>query len=147
MGGLTLQDLVSAPPDEQLYEMMSSVEMVKLRPEVDQEDVSTLFSKYQITSAPVVDQQNRLIGVLTVGDIISIVRQEAAEDIAKMAGTQASDISENGIKVPIPEPQAAVPVNVGQSEYKVIVTPWTPVSPSSSLSASARTLPLIEPRW
>lgn len=97
LGTLTLQDLVSAPPDEQLYEMMSSVEMIKVKPEADQEDVSKLFSKYQITAAPVVDETNRLIGVLTVGDIISVVRQEATEDIAKMAGTRASDISEHSV--------------------------------------------------
>ncbi len=97
LGTLTLQDLVSAPPDEQLYEMMSSVEMIKVKPEADQEDVSKLFSKYQITAAPVVDETNRLIGVLTVGDIIRVVRQEASEDIAKMAGTRASDFDEHSV--------------------------------------------------
>ena len=97
LGTLSLQDLVSAPPDEQLYEMMSSVEMIKMKPETDQEEVSKIFSKYQITSAPVIDDRNRLIGVLTVGDIISVVRQEATEDIAKMAGTQAADVLEHSV--------------------------------------------------
>ncbi len=97
LGTLTLQDLVSAPPDEQLYEMMNSVEMIKMKPETDQEEVSKLFAKYQINTAPVVDESNRLIGVLTVGDIISVVRQEATEDIAKMAGTRASDIAEHSV--------------------------------------------------
>ena len=97
LGTLSLQDLVSAPPDEQLYEVMSSVEMIKLRPDTDQEEVSKIFSKYQINSAPVVDEQNRLIGVLTIGDIISVVRQEATEDITKMAGTQAADIEEHAV--------------------------------------------------
>lgn len=97
LGTLTLQDLVSAPPDEQLYEMMSSVEMIKVSPETDQEEVSKLFSKYQINAAPVMDDQGRLIGVLTVSDIISVVRQEASEDIAKMAGTQAADIREHSV--------------------------------------------------
>ena len=97
LGTLTLQDLVSAPPDEQLYEMMSSVETIKVKPETDQEEVSKTFSKYQINSAPVVDDQNCLIGVLTAGDIISVVRQEATEDIAKMAGTQAADVLEHSV--------------------------------------------------
>ena len=97
MGTLTLQELVSAPPDEQLYEMMSSVEMIKVHPETDQEEVSKLFSKYQINAAPVMDDQNRLIGVLTVADIISVVRQEASEDITKMAGTNVADLREHSV--------------------------------------------------
>lgn len=97
MGALTLQDLVSAPPDEQLYEMMASVEMIKVKPETDQEEVSKLFSKYQINSTPVVDDQGGLIGVLTASDIISVMRQEASEDIAKMAGTQAADLREHSV--------------------------------------------------
>jgi magnesium transporter len=94
MGTLTLQDLVAAPEDERLHEMMTSIEQIKISPETDQEEVSKLFSKYQLTSAPVVDKENKLIGVLTVGDIISVVRQEAAEDIAKMAGTRATELNE-----------------------------------------------------
>ncbi len=94
LGTLTLQELVSAPPDEQLYEMMSSAEQIKLRPEMDQEEVAKLFSKYQISDAPVVDADGRLIGVLTVGDIISVIRQEATEDITKMVGTRAKDLRE-----------------------------------------------------
>ncbi len=94
LGGLTLQDLVTAPEDEKLSELMSSVEAIKLKPEMDQEDAAKLFSKYQINAAPVVDDASRLIGILTAGDIISIIRQEATEDITKMAGTQAADIRE-----------------------------------------------------
>ncbi len=94
MGTMSLQDLVGAPPDEQLYELMNSVEMIKVTPETDQEDVSKLFSKYQLTSAPVVDTESRLIGVLTVSDILSVIRQEATEDIAKMVGTRAKDLRE-----------------------------------------------------
>ena len=94
MGTLSLQDLVSAPPDEQLYEMMSSVESIKVLPETDQEDVAKLFSKYDLSSAPVTDKDAKLIGVLTVKDILTIVRQEASEDIAKMVGTRAKDLRE-----------------------------------------------------
>ena len=94
MGTLSLQDLVGAPEDEQLYELMSSVEQIKVGPEADQEDVAKLFSKYQLTSAPVVDKENHLIGVLTLGDILSVVRQEATEDITKMVGTRAKDLRE-----------------------------------------------------
>ena len=94
LGTLNLQDLLAAPEDEKLCELMSSVEGIKIKPETDQEEVSRLFSKYQLTAAPVVDVAGRLLGILTVRDIISVVRQEATEDIAKMAGTRAKDLRE-----------------------------------------------------
>ena len=94
LGTLSLQDLVSAPEDEQLYEMMSSCEQIKLKPEMDQEPAAQLFSKYDLSSAPVVGSDDRLLGVLTVKDIVSVIRQEAAEDIAKMAGTKMIELDE-----------------------------------------------------
>ena len=94
LGAMTLQDLVSAPPDEQLYELMSSVGQIKVSPETDQEEVAGLFSKYDLNAAPVVDAAGRLMGILTVKDIVSIIRQEASEDIAKMVGTKTLDIHE-----------------------------------------------------
>ena len=97
LGSLSLQDLVSAPPDEELSQLMSSVEGVKIRPETDQEEVSKIFSKYGLTGAPVVDETGKLLGVLMVKDILSVVRQEATEDIAKMVGTKAMDLSERSV--------------------------------------------------
>lgn len=97
LGSLNIQDLLSAPQDEKLSVLMSSVEGIKIKPETDQEEVSKLFEKYHLTSAPVVDTSGRLIGVLTTDDIISVMQQEATEDIAKMAGTTAVDIKERSI--------------------------------------------------
>jgi len=97
LGSLSLQDLLSAAEDEKLSEIMTSVEGIKVKPETDQEEVSKLFSKYNLTAVPVVDDTGRLMGVLTVRDIISVVRQEATEDIAKMAGTQAMDLKEHSV--------------------------------------------------
>lgn len=97
LGGVTLQDLLSAPEDEKLSEIMTSVEGIKIKPETDQEEVSKLFSKYNLNAAPVVDAEGKLIGILTVKDIISVVRQEATEDIAKMVGTKATDVAERSV--------------------------------------------------
>lgn len=94
MGSTTVQDLISAPEDEKLLDVMNSVEGVKLKPEMDQEEAAKIFSKYDLNSAPVVDENGKLIGILTVRDILSIIRQEATEDIAKMAGTRAKDLRE-----------------------------------------------------
>lgn len=94
LGSLELKDLLSAPEDEKLLEIMMSVEGIKVKPETDQEEVSKLFEKYHLNAVPVVDGEGHLIGVLTANDLLSVVRQEATEDIAKMAGTEASDIGE-----------------------------------------------------
>ena len=94
MGTLSLQDLVSAPEDVQLHELMSSCAQIKLKPELDQEIAAQIFSKYDLSSAPVVDFQDRLMGVLIVKDIVSVIRQEAAEDIAKMVGTRSQELNE-----------------------------------------------------
>jgi len=97
LGSLSVQDLITAPEESKLDELMDSVEGIKVRPETDQEEVSKLFSKYQINAAPVVDENGKLLGVLSVKDIISVVKQEATEDIAKMVGTRAADVQEHSV--------------------------------------------------
>ena len=92
LGGLSLQDLVGAPEDAKLSEIMTGIEPIKVSPETDQEGLGRLFAKYALFSAPVVDDQDHLIGVLTVDDIIDIVRAEATEDITKMAGTRPEEL-------------------------------------------------------
>lgn len=99
LGTLSLQDLVSAPEDEQLYELMSSCEQIKLKPEMDQELAAQLFAKYDLSAAPVVDPHNRLMGVLTVKDIVSVIRQEAVEDIAKITGTKLDTDERSAFKI------------------------------------------------
>lgn len=90
-GALTIQDLLSAPSDARLGEFMSSVEPIKIPAAMDQEEVARRFAKYNLVDAPVVDEAGRLIGILTVDDIIDVMRQEASEDMAKMAGTKAEE--------------------------------------------------------
>lgn len=97
LGQVNLHDLITAPEDVRLSEIMESVEPIKVSPETPQDQVSNLFSKYQLQAAPVVDPAGRLIGVLNVKDAISIERQAATEDIAKMAGTQAREFEERSV--------------------------------------------------
>lgn len=94
MGSLDLQTLLASPANEVLSELMSSVEAFKLRPEMDQEEAAKIFSKYDLSSAPVVDENNKLIGTLVVRDILAIQRNEATEDLAKMVGTDAVDFQD-----------------------------------------------------
>ena len=53
---------------------------------MDQEEVARIVARYDILAVPVVDDSNRLVGIVTVDDVIDILRKEATEDILKMAG-------------------------------------------------------------
>jgi magnesium transporter len=94
MGALTPQSLIAAPRDMRLAQIMGPVQLIKVRADVDQEEAAKVFSKYKLLAAPVVDQDNRLLGVLTVDDILHVISQEATEDIAKMAGTTAEELED-----------------------------------------------------
>ncbi|OGS47086.1 MAG: magnesium transporter [Elusimicrobia bacterium RIFOXYD2_FULL_34_15] len=97
IGGVTLRRLIAAPQDIKISDIMSPVQLIKINVKTDQEDVAKKFSKYDLTAAPVVDDENHLIGVITIDDIVDVIQQEASEDIAKMAGTSASELSENSV--------------------------------------------------
>ncbi|MBF0254311.1 MAG: magnesium transporter [Candidatus Omnitrophica bacterium] len=97
LGMLSLQDLVVAVADLPLGELMVSAEYFKLTPGLDQERVASIFAKYDLVSAPVVDANNKLLGVIFVDDIIDVIRSEASEDIAKMAGTQPEEFEERSL--------------------------------------------------
>ncbi|MFQ5866858.1 MAG: magnesium transporter [bacterium] len=84
IGGLSLQTLIASPPDILLRDIMSPVQMIKINVNMDQEDVAKVFSKYDLLSAPVVDDQNRLLGIITIDDIVDVIQKEATEDIYGM---------------------------------------------------------------
>ncbi|MBI4355253.1 MAG: magnesium transporter [Candidatus Omnitrophica bacterium] len=91
IGGLALPDLVSAAADATLGELMTSVDAIKVRPTTDQEEAAKIVARHDLNALPVVNDQDHLTGILTVDDIIDIIRAEASEDIAKMAGTKAEE--------------------------------------------------------
>lgn len=92
-----LRDLLAAPPDVTLAELATSVEPIKLSPLADQEEAARLFERYELSAAPVVDDDGRLIGILTTDDIIRVIQSEASEDIAKLAGTSADELQSRSV--------------------------------------------------
>ncbi len=64
--------------------------VVTVTPQMDREDVARLVAKYDVVAVPVIDDQNRLVGTITVDDVVDIVGQEASEDIFRMAGSDAA---------------------------------------------------------
>lgn len=85
VGVSSLRQLVLVPPDTRLADFMST-DVLSVRTEMDQEAVAKIVARYNILAVPVVDDHNRLVGIVTVDDVIDIFRQEATEDMLKMAG-------------------------------------------------------------
>ncbi len=84
-GVCSLRQLLLVPPQTRLNELMTS-QVVTVLPETDQEEVARLVGRYNILAIPVVDQDNHLLGIVTVDDIIDVIREEATEDFLQMAG-------------------------------------------------------------
>src|SRR5206468_1645038 len=86
VGVLSLRQLLVNDPAKKLRDVMTT-DVIKVRTDMDQEEVAKVVSKYDIIAVPVVDEQSRLVGVITIDDVIDVVREEATEDFYKMAGT------------------------------------------------------------
>lgn len=95
-GVVSLKELVLADPKTKLEAIMDE-EAVSIHPEMDQEEVANQFHKYDLVAAPVVDAQGRLVGRITVDDVLDVVEEEASEDITKMAGITHEEIGERSI--------------------------------------------------
>jgi len=85
VGVSSLRQLVVVPPETPLKEFMTT-DVFSVQTDMDQEEVAKLVARYDILAVPVVDGSNRLVGIVTVDDVIDILRKEATEDILKMAG-------------------------------------------------------------
>ena len=84
IGTVTLKDLVVHDENTPLSEIMDQ-DFVSVSTLTDQEDVAKLIQEYDITLVPVVDSEQKLVGIITVDDVVDIIEAEATEDIEKMA--------------------------------------------------------------
>ena len=85
IGVLPLRQLILANPRTALRNLMQT-QPVAAHTGMDQEEVATLFSKYDLLSLPVVDATGRLVGRITVDDVVDVIEEEASEDIYRLAG-------------------------------------------------------------
>jgi magnesium transporter len=90
IGVVSLKSLILADEDKLIGDVMSA-EPISAKTSDDQESVAALFSRYGIHALPVVDQENRIVGIITVDDAIDIMEEEVTEDIEKMAAIAPSD--------------------------------------------------------
>ena len=91
VGYTTLRSLVLADATQEIRDIRNDYP-IKATVDMDQEVVASLIQKYDLIAIPVVDHENRLVGLITVDDVVDVVIEEATEDIYKLSGT--TDIQE-----------------------------------------------------
>ncbi|MEE8335225.1 MAG: magnesium transporter [Candidatus Neomarinimicrobiota bacterium] len=84
-GVVSLRDLVTTPAHTKLKNIMSK-KVHSVNPETDQEDVARIVSQYNILAVPVLDSEENLLGIVTVDDVVDVIREEATEDFFQMVG-------------------------------------------------------------
>ena len=91
VGVTSLRKLLLSSPSVALAEIMTR-SLIKVDTHTDQEDVAELATRYDLLSIPVTDGNNRLVGIVTVDDIIDVVQEEATEDFYKLVGTSDDEL-------------------------------------------------------
>lgn len=89
-GIVSLKNLVLADSDAHIKDIMNE-DYLSVYTEDDQEMISKLFQKYDLLSLPVVDKENRLVGIITIDDVVDVIEEEATEDMQKMAAIAPSE--------------------------------------------------------
>ena len=89
-GILSLRDLVTADPEDRIGDVMTR-EVVNVRTDTDQEEVARAIQRYDFLAVPVVDREQRLVGIVTVDDVIDVIEQEATRDLYAAGAVQAGE--------------------------------------------------------
>ena len=90
IGYVSVKDLIINEPESLIDDIMHDCEHT-LSTLMDQEEVASIFQDYDYSTLPVVDSENRLVGIITIDDVIDIMEEEATEDIEKMAAITPTD--------------------------------------------------------
>lgn len=98
LGTISLKDLILSDDDVMIGDIMDT-NLISVQTSVDQEEVAHLFKAYDLVVMPVVDTENRLVGMITIDDVVDIIEQENTEDFQKMAGMAPNE--EPYLKTPV----------------------------------------------
>ena len=90
VGVVSLRRLLLVPPETPLKRIMTT-DLISVRADMDQEEVARQVASYNLLAIPVVDEENKLVGVITVDDIIDVIKDEATEDIFRLAGMSSDE--------------------------------------------------------
>ncbi len=90
VGTVALRYLLIMKPEEVIGDIMNT-NVISIGTMTDQEEAARMFQKYNFTAMPVVDNETRMVGIITIDDVVDILEEEATEDIEKMAAIMPSD--------------------------------------------------------
>ncbi len=90
-GVLTLRDLIVADPKTQVAEIMNP-DVIFVRDNTDQEEVARLMADYNFTVLPVVDEDKKLVGIVTIDDVVDVIQEEATEDIYRLGAVESPEL-------------------------------------------------------
>src|SRR3954471_1533388 len=90
VGVVSLRRLLLVAPDTPLKRIMTT-DLISVRADMDQEEVARQGASYNLLAIPVVDEENKLVGVITVDDVIDVIKDEATEDVYRLAGVAGDD--------------------------------------------------------
>ena len=90
VGVISLRRLLLVSPETPLKRIMTS-DLTSARVDTDQEEVAQSVASYNLLAIPVVDDENKLVGIITVDDVIDVIKDEATEDIYRMAGVSSDE--------------------------------------------------------
>jgi magnesium transporter len=90
LGVISFRELFAAPPEARVRDVMRT-NVISVRDDLDQEAVANVIAENNLMAVPVLDASRRIRGIVTVDDIVDVVREEATEDIQKIGGTEALD--------------------------------------------------------
>src|SRR5436190_7027008 len=90
VGVVSLRRLLLVPTSTPLKRIMTT-DLTSVRTDTDQEEVARLVASYNLLAIPVVDEENKLVGVITVDDVIDVIKDEATEDVYRLAGVAGDD--------------------------------------------------------
>jgi magnesium transporter len=90
VGVASLRRLLLVPPSTPLKRIMTT-DIISVRVDMDQEEVARQVASYNLLAIPVVDNENKLVGVITVDDVIDVIKDEATEDVYRLAGVSGDD--------------------------------------------------------
>ncbi len=95
-GILALKDLITNSPRQRIQKSMSA-DIISVNVMTDQEEVANIMQKYDLISIPVVNDKNQLVGRITIDDVVDVIKEEATEDIEKMAGITGTETSSSSV--------------------------------------------------
>ncbi len=96
IGVTSLRSLLTTPPMTRVSDVMSR-QVITVGPRTDQEEVARYVARYDLFAIPVVDEGRRILGVVTVDDVVDVLREEAAEDMMRMAGVPDGAVDRVGV--------------------------------------------------